>query len=90
MIDEKRMKNDLAKVNDIQSSVLAVVGRTMIFLPIVITVLYIIASLIGFNLDVQSVASGLGGVFLCGVAILLYVAFRRFRRGIRGEDAGRD
>ncbi len=90
MIDEKRMKNDLAKGNDIQLSVLAVVGRTMIFVPIALTVLSIMASLIGLDFDVQPVASGLGGVFVCGIAILLYVAFRRFRRGIRGEDTARD
>ncbi len=81
---------DLTKNNDVQLSVLAVVGRTMMFVPIVITILSILASLIGLNLDVQSLASGLGGVFLCGIAILLYVAFRRFQRGIRGEDTGGD
>lgn len=75
---------------NIQLGVLSVVGRTMIFVPIVITILSIIASLFGLNLDVQSLASGLGGVFVCGIAILLYVAFRRFRQGIRGEDTGED
>ncbi len=81
---------DLNKNSDVQLSVLAVVGRTMIFVPIILTILSIIVSLIGLSLDVQSLASGLGGVFLCGIAILLYVAFRRFQRGIRGEDTGGD
>ncbi len=89
-MDEKGIMKDLTKNNDVQLSVLAAVGRTMIFVPIILTILSVIASLIGLNLDVQSVASGLGGVFLCGIAILLYVAFRRFRRGIRGEDAEED
>ncbi len=89
-MDEKRMMKDLTKNDDVQLSVLAVVGRTMIFVPIILTILSIIASLIGLNLDVQSLASGLGGVFVCGIALLLYVAFRRFRRGIRGEDTGED
>ena len=77
---------DLDRNTNTQLNVLAAVGRTMIFVPIIITVLSIIGSLIGIELDVQSLASGLGGLFLCGVAILLYVAFRRFRQGIRGEE----
>ncbi len=81
---------DLTNNSDVQLSVLALLGRTMIFVPIILTILSTIVSLIGLNLDVQSVALGLGGVFLCGIAILLYVAFRRFRRGIRGEDAEED
>ncbi len=89
-MDEKGIMKDVNENSDVLLSVLAVVGRTMIFVPIILTILSIIVSLVGLNLDVQSLASGLGGVFLCGIAILLYVAFRRFRRGIRGEDTGGD
>jgi Mg2+ and Co2+ transporter CorA len=79
------MMKDSSKDTGIQLNVLAVVGRTMIFVPIIITIISIIASLFGMDFDVQSLASGLGALFVCGIAILLYVAFRRFRQGIRGD-----
>jgi hypothetical protein len=62
----------------------------MIFVPLAVTVLSVVGALIGMELDVQALASGLGALFLCGIAILSYVAFLRFRQGIRGEDTEED
>jgi len=66
-------------------SALTIMGRILILVPIV-------ASLLGFILSNDGgleASSGdayvMGMIFLCGVVTLVYVAIKRFQEGLRGE-----
>ena len=64
-------------------------GRIMISVPVLLLLFQIINSWAGGSPSLaDNVSSGAGSIFFCGMAALGYVAFERFRRGLRGEDTG--
>ena len=68
---------------------LTVMGRIMISVPILLFLVQIINSWAGGSPSLADAASsGAGSTFFCGVVVLVYVAFKRFRQGLRGEDTG--
>jgi len=55
--------------------------------PIIVGPIALILSLYGFNpINDESIFAGSTMLFLCGVATLVYVAVKRFRQGLRGEE----
>ncbi len=68
-------------------SALTIMGRILIFVPIIVSLIAFLLSLFGTNpVNDESVFAGSTMIFLCGVATLIYVAVKRFRQGLRGED----
>jgi len=67
-------------------SALTIMGRILIFVPLIVGFVAILLSLFGVNpVDDESLFAGSTMLFLCGVATLIYVAIKRFREGLRGE-----
>ena len=67
-------------------SALTIMGRILIFVPIIVGLTSSLLGLFGVNpVDNDIVFSGSTMLFLCGVAALVYVAIKRFRQGLHGE-----
>lgn len=67
-------------------SALTIMGRILIFVPIIISLIAILLSLLGTSpVNDESIFAGSTMIFFCGVATLIYVAIKRFRQGLRGE-----
>jgi len=65
---------------------LTIMGRILISVPIIVSLLSILLSLFGANpVNDESVFTGSTMIFFCGVATLVYVAIKRFQQGLRGE-----
>lgn len=71
-------------------SALTIMGRILIFVPIVVNLVVLLYSVLSENGGIDLEASPadayiLGLIFLCGLVTLVYVAIKRFREGLRGE-----
>jgi FtsH-binding integral membrane protein len=66
--------------------VLTVIGRIMIFTPIIILIISILVSLFGPNINQDGLYSGTGSIFFCGLVTLIYVAIKRFKAGLKGKS----
>ena len=98
------MMNKRKEANGDRLSALTVLGRIMIFVPIGVNLILFISSLLGqggfvreegFNPTVIEynafhgyLTAGSFLIFLCGLTMLVYVAVKRFRQGLRGEADG--
>ena len=68
-------------------SALTVMGRILISVPIIVSLIALLLSLLGANpVNDESVFAGGTMIFFCGAATLIYVAVKRFRQGLRGEE----
>lgn len=84
------MKNHKHSTGDWLSA-LTIMGRILIFVPIIIGLIALLLSLYGINsVNSEVVFSGSTMLFLCGVATLVYVAIKRFREGLRGDEEARE
>jgi hypothetical protein len=67
-------------------SALTIMGRILIFVPLVVTFIAILLGLFGTSsINGESVFAGSTMIFFCGAATLIYVAVKRFWQGLRGE-----
>jgi hypothetical protein len=67
-------------------SALTIMGRILISVPIIISLIAILLSLFGASpVNDGSIFAGSTMIFFCGAATLIYVAIKRFRQGLRGE-----
>lgn len=72
-------------------SALTIMGRILIFVPIIVGFIAWLLSLFGANpVSDESIFAGGTMLFLCGVATPVYVAVKRFRQGLRGEVETRE
>jgi len=68
-------------------SALTIMGRILISVPIIVSLIAFLLSLFGSNpVNDENVFAGGAMIFFCGAATLIYVAVKRFRRGLRGEE----
>jgi len=68
-------------------SALTIMGRILISVPIIVSLIAILLGLFGASpVNGESVFAGSTMIFFCGVTTLIYVAIKRFRQGLRGEE----
>jgi len=68
-------------------SALTIMGRILISVPIIVSLIAFLLSLFGTNpVDNENIFAGGTMIFLCGTATLIYIGFKRFRQGLRGEE----
>ena len=68
-------------------SALTVIGRILIFVPIIVGLIIFLCSLYGTNFNApETLFAGSSMIFLCGLVTLVYVAVKRFREGLRGDE----
>jgi hypothetical protein len=80
------MQNRKKKSSDWLSA-LTIMGRILIFVPLIVTLIAILLGLFGTSpVNGESVFAGSTMIFFCGAATLIYVAIKRFRQGLRGEE----
>ena len=67
-------------------SALTIMGRILISVPIIVSLIAILLSLFGDSpVNDESIFAGSTMIFFCGAATLIYVAIKRFGQGLRGE-----
>jgi len=67
-------------------SALAIMGRILISVPLIVALIAILLGIFGANpVNDESVFAGSTMIFFCGVTTLIYVAIKRFRQGLKGE-----
>jgi nicotinamide riboside transporter PnuC len=81
----EKMKNSKQDTSDWLSA-LTIMGRILIFVPVVVMLLSFILSLFGANpVNGESVFAGSTMIFICGAAALFYVAIKKFQQGLCSE-----
>lgn len=68
-------------------SALTIIGRIFIFVPIAAGLIQWIIDLTGKSpANNEVIYSGSAMLIICGIVTLVYVAVKRFRKGLRGEE----
>lgn len=66
---------------------LTIIGRVFIFVPIAVGLIQWIIDFTGESpVDNEMIYSGSAMLIICGIVTLVYVAVKRFRKGLRGEE----